>query len=73
MITPPKPEALVVLEDALKYPPHLVRLLPALNHSQAWMAMIRSVERAQAALLEEYTLHVENVNANHQRKARDEE
>jgi len=73
MITPPEPEALILLRDALKYPAHLERLLPALRHSTSWSVMLRSVERAHVALLEDYELHKEKVNAQHERAKRDEE
>jgi hypothetical protein len=69
MITPPLPEALVFLQDALKYPAHLERLLPALNHSQAWKAMVSSVERAHQATLERYQLHTEALNDRSKRDA----
>ena len=62
MISPPEPEALVLLKAALNYPLHLVKIIPALHHSTAWLNMVASMEGAVKALQADYDKHRSDVN-----------
>jgi len=70
MIIPPEPEHLRLLREAVKYPPHLIRLLPALHHSDMWAMLVETIGAARDAAQEYYDQHKERLN---ERKARDEE